>query len=60
MLTHFKERIRDEENIEITETKVKIGCFKALKEILRQNILEKEKRQDLRKLDQVRPLFVET
>lgn len=60
MLNHFKEQIEDKENTEITESKVKIWCFKALKKILRKNILENEKRQDLRKLDQIRPLFVET
>jgi len=55
----FKEQIEDEQNQIFTLSKVKMGVFLTLKEFLRKKILEEEIRPDLRKLDEIRPLYAE-
>ncbi len=55
----FKEQIEDEQNQVFTLSKVKMGVFLTLKEFLRKKILEEEVRPDLRKLDEIRPLYAE-
>ena len=55
----FKDKIEDEQNQIFTLSKVKIGVFLTLKEFLRKKILEKEIRPDSRKLDEIRPLYME-
>lgn len=49
----------EEENI-IAESSIWALVYKRVKEVMRKNVLEKEKRLDGRALDEVRPVFAET
>jgi len=59
MKKQFEEQIQDPENEDFTKSKVEQAVFKVVKNYIRENILEKERRMWDRKPDEIRNLYTE-
>ena len=59
LIEHLKENYKDNPDLEKTIKEMENIIGKEMDEIVHKNILEKERRSDGRKLDEIRPLFIE-